>query len=56
MKFFKYLWCAVLLFLATTATAEETTMDRATKADKIFSELFASKRTPSPTDPFLSAI
>ena len=51
MKFFKYLWCAVLLFIATTATAEEITMDRATKADKVFSELFASERTPSPTDP-----
>lgn len=51
MKFLKLLLVAGLCLLTFSTQAKEPTMTRAQKADKIFTELFATKRTPSPTDP-----
>lgn len=51
MKFLKLLLAAGLCLLAFSTQAKEPTMTRSQKADNIFTELFATKRPPSPTDP-----
>ena len=51
MKIIKIILIASICLFTFAAQAENTTMTRSEKADKVFSDLFASERTPSPTDP-----
>ena len=51
MKIVNWLLAVLLCLVTLQAKAEDVKMSRAQKADKVFAELFAAERTPSPTDP-----
>ncbi len=53
MKFFKYVLALHLILFSTFAQAQEKEkqMTREERADKVYEELFAAKRSGSPTDP-----
>lgn len=53
MKFFKYILALYLILFSTFVRAQEKEdkMTREQRADKVYEELFAAKRSGSPTDP-----
>lgn len=53
MKFLKYILAAQMLFYSTSVYAQEgeISMNREQKTNQVYEELFASKRSASPTDP-----
>lgn len=53
MKFLKYILAAQMLFYSTSVYAQEgeMSMNREQKTNLVYEELFASKRSASPTDP-----